>query len=112
MVLLLAGFLNLAVMLRSLQVTSRCAGMREAELRNVLRFDKRAVIAKQVDRQTHILFPTLSFLLLPVPFGSALIAPLDPFPVPASLNPACGFPVLGFPVCFLSRLCGCSPGLP
>src|ERR1039458_3470059 len=26
------------------------------------------------------------------------------FPVPASSNPACRFPALGFPVCFLSRV--------
>jgi hypothetical protein len=26
------------------------------------------------------------------------------FPFPASSNPACGFPALGFPVCFESRL--------
>ena len=29
------------------------------------------------------------------------------FPAPASSNPACDFPALGFPACFSSRLCGC-----
>src|SRR5215472_14671836 len=32
---------------------------------------------------------------------------VNPFPVPASSNPAGGFPALGFPACFSSRLCGC-----
>src|SRR5947209_5028082 len=31
---------------------------------------------------------------------------VNPFPVPASSNPAGGFPALGFPACFSSRLCG------
>ena len=30
-----------------------------------------------------------------------------PFPAPASSNPACGFPALGLPACFSSRLCSC-----
>jgi hypothetical protein len=32
---------------------------------------------------------------------------VSPFPVPASSNPAGGFPALGLPACFSSRLCGC-----
>src|SRR5215472_2145591 len=32
---------------------------------------------------------------------------VNPFPVPASLNPAGGFPALGFPACFSSRVCSC-----
>ena len=32
---------------------------------------------------------------------------VNPFPAPASSNPAGGFPALGFPACFSSRLCGC-----
>ena len=30
---------------------------------------------------------------------------VNPFPAPASSNPAGGFPALGFPACFSSRLC-------
>ena len=32
---------------------------------------------------------------------------VSPFPAPASSNPACGFPALGLPACFASRVCGC-----
>src|SRR5215469_4124385 len=31
---------------------------------------------------------------------------VSPFPAPAASHPACGFPALGAPVCFISRLMG------
>ena len=34
-------------------------------------------------------------------------ATIGPSPIPASSNPACGFPALGLPTCFSSGLCSC-----
>ncbi len=31
---------------------------------------------------------------------------INPFPVPAASNPPCGFPAVGFPVCFAARSMG------
>ena len=31
---------------------------------------------------------------------------VSPFPAPATSHPACGFPALGVPVCFVSRFMG------
>jgi hypothetical protein len=43
-------------------------------------------------------------LLLPFPLECLNIPTVNPIPAPATSHPACGFPALGAPVCFMSRV--------